>query len=140
MRKIFYSIVYRLNYLGPVITALATAAIVWVAYWQLDISKQTDRTLRDTLVASNRGWIAPKSLKKPQEIKVGADALFYFTFGNPGKSPAVKAGRHEDFRTIATAGLGPPVRAVTDITNKPFALFCRILLSLRVESHLLGQH
>jgi hypothetical protein len=36
-----------LNYISPLITALATAGIVWIAYWQWDALAKTDQTMRE---------------------------------------------------------------------------------------------
>jgi hypothetical protein len=47
-----------LNYISPLITAVATAGVVWVAYWQWETLEKTDDSNR----AINRAFVAGKTI------------------------------------------------------------------------------
>jgi hypothetical protein len=66
---------------------------------------RTDWTLHQTLIAINRAWIVPRTMKLAEPLKLGNDAKFIFTFGNTGREPGTLVGRHEDFGNIKTETL-----------------------------------
>ena len=77
-----------LAYLSPLLTALATAGIVWVAYWQWEALDKTDQTLR----AGQRAWVGwdepftIDALETTPRLKVEAHAHIK----NFGRGPALK--------------------------------------------------
>lgn len=82
-----------LNYISPALTGLATAGIVWVAYWQLDTMHNTDMAIRKQLTVmenEQRPWIRPK-LVGFTDMTITDDKLNFavnIQFENVGKSPA----------------------------------------------------
>jgi hypothetical protein len=77
-----------LTYISPLLTALATAGIVWVAYWQWDALDKTDQTLR----AGQRAWIGLDGVVKIDVLEtiphLGVEA--HYRIQNFGNGPAIK--------------------------------------------------
>jgi hypothetical protein len=87
-------------YTGALVVAtVINAVILWI----------TDHTLKETLVASNRAWIAPNLVHLPQPLKVGEDAMLLFYYGNIGKEPATNVGNHSEAQSLPMSLIdGPP--------------------------------
>ncbi|MDR3423510.1 MAG: hypothetical protein P4M13_00310 [Alphaproteobacteria bacterium] len=86
--------------LATVLLAALTGGIVWVAVWQWDALKSTDKTLHDTLVASTRAWVEPLTLSLNEPLKAGTDGNLTLIIDNSGREPAVKIGRYEEFGIV----------------------------------------
>jgi hypothetical protein len=71
--------------IATVLLAIITGALAFIAYWQY-----SDTTLRETLVASNRAWIAPAGLSASGEIDGDKDIGVLVFYSNLGKGPALK--------------------------------------------------
>ena len=71
--------------IATVLLAAITAMLAQIAYWQY-----TDTTLRETLVASNRAWLAPTGLAVRGQIDGDKDLDIDVHYANVGKGPAIK--------------------------------------------------
>lgn len=91
-------IIRFLKSIDSLILAIATALIAWIAVWQWSALDNTDRTLRETLVAANRAWLAPSGgvidealIGQPVKVKIG--------FYNTGHEPALNILVTNEFLT-----------------------------------------
>jgi hypothetical protein len=71
--------------IATVLLAVITAMLAQIAYWQY-----TDTTLRETLVASNRAWLAPSAISVTGQIDGDKDFAVNVYYTNVGKGPALK--------------------------------------------------
>jgi|ERR1043166_1175886 hypothetical protein len=106
----------KLNYVSPLLTALATGLVVWVAYWQWAEMHNTDDTLkktidisRDTSERTVRAYVLyndPHILLLPNENRY----LVSFSFKNRGQTPAynVEYWFHSEVRNT-------PINVIEDV-------------------------
>ena len=75
--------------IATVLLAAIAAILAQIAYWQY-----TDTTLRETLVASNRAWIAPSGVSVNGQISGDKDFAVKVYYTNVGKGPALKVNQN----------------------------------------------
>lgn len=69
------------------------------AFWQWRELRSTDHTLRETLVASNRAWISPQTVRLTSDVEIGSRAAsIQIIYENVGRFPAL------DFSHAETGG------------------------------------
>jgi len=73
---------------ATVLLAVITAILAQIAYWQY-----TDTTLRETLVASNRAWLAATGDAVEGQINDDKDLTVKVYYSNVGKGPALKVNQ-----------------------------------------------
>jgi hypothetical protein len=93
-------IIQFLKSIDSLILAIATALIAWIAIWQWSALDSTDRTLRETLVAANRAWLAPR-VGLIDEAVIGLPVKVKVGFDNTGHEPALNILVTNDFLTAA---------------------------------------
>jgi hypothetical protein len=69
------------------------------------VLNETDRTLKETMIASNRAWIVPRLLKLAAPPQAGQDLDLIFFNGNSGREPARNVGRHDESKSIPIAAI-----------------------------------
>jgi hypothetical protein len=82
------------------VLAISTCLLFAATGYSAFVLNTTDHTLKETLEASNRAWIAPHLLQLMQPIKAGekTDVLLYF--GNIGREPAINVGNHIEGKSL----------------------------------------
>jgi hypothetical protein len=93
-----------LNRSNGLITAFATLLLAVTTVSLYFISRNTDTTLRNTLVAANRAWITPASAFLNSAPAVGKSAGYHVRYGNVGKEPAIGLVAQEDLDVTAAQG------------------------------------
>jgi hypothetical protein len=92
----------RLSAASTLVIAVATAVNVAVAILQWRALDKTDATLHDSLIASNRAWVAPVMTQRVEPIVAGKKLTIRVIYGNPGKEPALDTNQQMVFRTGRT--------------------------------------
>jgi hypothetical protein len=78
-----------LKSIDSLIVAMATVFLAFIAYWQWEALEKTDYTLRQTLVAANRAWIAPIQLRLESPVVAVEPISVALVYRNVGKEPAL---------------------------------------------------
>lgn len=116
--KSLKAIVDGLNYVSPLLTALATAGIVWIAYWQWDALVKTDRTLRE----GQRPFVYLEKVDWHYAIKEGAvDTMMLMGVGGYVKNTKniVEITIHMTNSGAATAASVAVHYTCTPLTDNP---------------------
>ncbi len=115
----FHEIVSVLKSVESLITAIATvllsfatAGVGLIAYWQWESLSNTDNTLHETLVASNRAWAAAGGVDAHGAITGGQGLKIRIQYANTGKSPAIKWVQHFSGGPVPT----PDPSEITPVT------------------------
>ena len=103
LRNFIRSVINVLNCLSPTLTAFATLGVIGVAYWQWYELHSTDLTLRETLVATNRAWIAPVDMKLISPVVEGERIRYRLFFQNTGRAPAQEVVFQDDESDVRKA-------------------------------------
>lgn len=133
---------------GMFILTLAglTVLVAYTCYTRLlvidgETSSATQLQLtREALIAANRAWVVPRTMKLTGTLNAGHDATFYLYIDNSGHEPAKNAGRGEDPKSIGREALaGATSDTITDkfdgaIRTTAFADTC----ALAKKTHRLG--
>jgi hypothetical protein len=94
-KRCFWWVIFGLKKFDGLITAIATVLLAiitgllgWVAYWQYQELRNTDKTLQDTMIATSRAWIAPVEIVLTEPISFGKKISFKRLYRNTGHQPA----------------------------------------------------
>ncbi len=91
------AVIKKLDAVHGLLTAVATILLVVATYYLASISRNTDVTLHETLVAANRAWVTPVSGFLFEAPAVGKTLAFYVLYGNAGKEPAINFVAQEEY-------------------------------------------
>lgn len=76
-----------------IVVASAAAIFAGLSWWafrdQLRVSQSSDNTFKETLVAANQAWIAPRTVYLNEPLAPKAHASMRVMFDNPGHEPAL---------------------------------------------------
>ena len=83
------NIIRRLNHINGLMTAVATFLLVFVTANLVTITGNTDKTINDTLVASNRAWVGPVGARLDAVPIIGKDIEISIPYLNTGREAAL---------------------------------------------------
>lgn len=87
------------------ILAIATAALVWIAFGQWIALDNTDQTLRRTLIEANRAWVGPDKMLIDFSSWVNGEPVYFGVFvKNFGKGPAINTVWNVDSDEVEAPG------------------------------------
>jgi hypothetical protein len=83
------NIIRRLNHINGLMTAIATFLLVFVTANLVTITGNTDKTINQTLVASNRAWVGPVGARLDAVPTIGKDIEISIPYLNTGREAAL---------------------------------------------------